>query len=387
MISTTTWCSRCGGWPPSSRVPTCCFARVWSRTSTRATSSTTCRTCSPRRRASPAWLERAARRKVYTDGIDHDEHAAVDAVDSASWRTAAWRQPDRDLRRPAFTSCRSTAWRSARSRSPPRWPRSGCGAATACDLLLEPPAASRGLPRGPGDGRGPAYAERPAVRGPDHRHHAHAEDQFLMVDAALLPRSRRVSTRCHAAADCRRRRGRGPTRPRPVTDYEALIASAPGPHAWPDLDERDAAVACYTSGTTGDPKGVVYSHRSIFLHTLATLGRIPSALARPTGSSCCRRCSMRMHGDCHTRLAERRRPAAARPASQGRPISVTMIEAERRPSPHSYRPDQRHAAGRQARADRPVSFRVILSGGSAVSPALIRACANAGASPCCRAGA
>jgi fatty-acyl-CoA synthase len=49
---------------------------------------------------------------------------------------------------------------------------------------------------------------------------------------------------------------------------EALAAERPG-YAWPELDERAAAAMCYTSGTTGDPKGVVYSHRSTFLHALA----------------------------------------------------------------------------------------------------------------------
>ncbi len=52
-----------------------------------------------------------------------------------------------------------------------------------------------------------------------------------------------------------------------VLDYEELLGAEEPGFAWPDLDERSAAGMCYTSGTTGDPKGVVYSHRSTVLHS------------------------------------------------------------------------------------------------------------------------
>lgn len=51
--------------------------------------------------------------------------------------------------------------------------------------------------------------------------------------------------------------------------YEELIANAPAEHAWAMIDENSAAAACYTSGTTGRPKGVFYSHRAFYLHTMA----------------------------------------------------------------------------------------------------------------------
>ena len=53
--------------------------------------------------------------------------------------------------------------------------------------------------------------------------------------------------------------------------YETLIADEPSAYSWPDFDERTASALCYTSGTTGDPKGVLYDHRSTVLHAYASV--------------------------------------------------------------------------------------------------------------------
>ncbi|MEA2722083.1 MAG: hypothetical protein QOJ39_3947 [Candidatus Eremiobacteraeota bacterium] len=53
-------------------------------------------------------------------------------------------------------------------------------------------------------------------------------------------------------------------------DYETLMTPEPDTYEWPEIDERAAALLCYTSATTGDPKGVLFSHRSTFIHALAS---------------------------------------------------------------------------------------------------------------------
>src|SRR5437773_8419000 len=56
-----------------------------------------------------------------------------------------------------------------------------------------------------------------------------------------------------------------------MLDYEKLLAAETESYPWPKLSERMAAAMCYTSGTTGNPKGAVYSHRSQFIHTMGVL--------------------------------------------------------------------------------------------------------------------
>ncbi len=94
---------------------------------------------------------------------------------------------------------------------------------------------------------------------------SHAGDRVVFVDASLaslMPRFEEIEHEVLMPdADA--------SRP-DALDYEELLASGDESFCFPELDENAAAAMCYTSGTTGRPKGVVYSHRSIVLHTLLT---------------------------------------------------------------------------------------------------------------------
>jgi len=96
----------------------------------------------------------------------------------------------------------------------------------------------------------------------------HAEDRVIFVDASLLPILEPIRRELKSVREIVVLNDLDEPSAANALDYETLLAAAPeSPYPWPRLDENTAAAMCYTSATTGDPKGVVYSHRALFLHS------------------------------------------------------------------------------------------------------------------------
>ena len=108
----------------------------------------------------------------------------------------------------------------------------------------------------------------------------HAHDQYVFFDLTFLPTVKLIASQCHSVKGFIAMTDRAHMPQESgianLLCYEELLDTGSAEYAWPTFDEDTACTLCYTSGTTGNPKGVLYSHRSTLLHTYAAA--LPDAL-------------------------------------------------------------------------------------------------------------
>ena len=101
----------------------------------------------------------------------------------------------------------------------------------------------------------------------------HAEDEVLFVDIQFIPLIEKIKTQLpllkHIVVLVDKEKM--PQSTLPLVCYEELLAAESDRYEWPQFDENTAATLCYTSGTTGHPKGVLYSHRSTVIHAMGSV--------------------------------------------------------------------------------------------------------------------
>src|SRR5215469_8951820 len=97
----------------------------------------------------------------------------------------------------------------------------------------------------------------------------HGEDKIILVDDSLVPLLAKVAPRLKTVRQFVVMGSGDASALGNVLRYDELLAAERPGFEWPEIDERSAAAMCYTSGTTGNPKGVAYSHRSNYLHSMS----------------------------------------------------------------------------------------------------------------------
>jgi fatty-acyl-CoA synthase len=100
----------------------------------------------------------------------------------------------------------------------------------------------------------------------------HAEDRAIIVDGSLVPVLARIRDKLKTVQEIIVTGSDDASDLGEVLRYEELLAAEQPGFPWPELEEQSASSICYTTGTTGDPKGVAYSHRSVFLHSMMEWG-------------------------------------------------------------------------------------------------------------------